>query len=256
MYTRLVRNNKYYEQGTKFIGFNNNIENLSITKRYNDFLDSYDYANEDWFLFCHEDWELKENLDVKLIDIDKHKFYGPIGVTKENIFIKPKLAGTIAQSYKDGSGFKIIGDNKYINREIATFDCQCLIVHSSMINKYKLRFDTNLSFDLYVEDFCINGKEKFGIKSKILPIKCQHYSEGKIGGRFMQQLDYLKKKYSNIKDIYGSTVSGVIISSKNRILIHKITSKLLSFFYEKKLKNNGILKIKICKIPVYVTKRK
>ena len=44
--------------------------------------------------------------------------------------------------------------------KVQTFDCQCLIIHSSLINRYKLRFDENLTFDLYVEDFCANANEK------------------------------------------------------------------------------------------------
>ena len=58
-YNRLVKGNPFYSARTNFVAFDNRVENQGISKRYNSFLDNYDYSKSDWFLFCHEDWELK-----------------------------------------------------------------------------------------------------------------------------------------------------------------------------------------------------
>ena len=93
---------------------------------------------------------------------------------------------------------------------VDTFDCQCLIVHSTLIGKYSLRFDPSFSFDLYVEDFCINSFEKYGIVSKVLPMKCRHWSHGKLTDRFYSSKSYLGGKYSGI---YTTTAGGAMIGN-------------------------------------------
>lgn len=257
MYNRLVRNNLYYNKDTVFTVFDNNEENKYISVRYNEFLKNYDYSKDDWFIFCHEDWELKEDLLPKLKNLDKNCLYGPIGVFWKKSCNLPILLGKIVESNKDGSYSSIIGnDADQNNNHIMTFDCQCLIVHSSLIKNYSLRFDENLSFDLYVEDFCINAKEKHNISSKILNIKCQHYSHGKITGRFYKQLKYLRNKYKKINEIYCTTVGGKFISGYSlKFIFYFICSfyikKIARFIYQSKITNKGKKIIKIFKIPVF-----
>ena len=79
--------------------------------------------------------------------------------------------------------------------EVETFDCCCLIVHSSLVKKHKLRFDENLAFDLYVEDFCATARVKHGIRSFVQPVKCCHHSGSRPTERLYRHLPYLKEKY-------------------------------------------------------------
>lgn len=65
MYDRLARNNPK-NAGDEFVCFDNRKENVGVAERYNSFLDSYDYESPAWFVFCHEDWETKEDLTEKL----------------------------------------------------------------------------------------------------------------------------------------------------------------------------------------------
>lgn len=73
MYDRLVRNNPF-NKGADFSCFDNRQENLGIPARYNQFLNGYDFADEDWLVFCHEDWEVRESWQPLLERLDKTVF--------------------------------------------------------------------------------------------------------------------------------------------------------------------------------------
>ena len=213
MYDKLVRRNPYNE-GAAFTCFDNRISNVGVATRYNSFLDSYDYSEPAWFVFCHEDWELNEDLRPKLSKLNKDSLYGPIGISSviggNSIYLYPR--GFCRQTSRDGSHEKM---NRGLFRSgtVDTFDCQCLIVHSSLVLKRSLRFDDNFTFDLYVEDFCIQAHEKFGIVSRILPLDCRHWSHGNVTERFERLLGRLSDKCSGI---YASVVNASIIGERYR----------------------------------------
>ena len=137
-----------------------------------------------------------------------------------------------------------------------TVDCQCLIVHSSLIQRHKLRFDENLTFDFYVEEFCINASERYDVKLKVIPLKCVHYSGGNITERFYNSVKYVQEKYKTISKCYASTVAHTVIGRD------KSTKKIKTarhfdwrtFLFQKKITNSGKLLIKICKIPIFSKK--
>ena len=204
MYDRLVRKNEYnLNNGAEFVYFDNREENIAVSERYNSFLEAYDYKRPAWFVFCHEDWEAKEALAPKLKGLNKKSLWGPVGVysivTNEKIY--RFLKGSCEQSNKDGSGLMLLEGRK--KGKVDTVDCQCLIMHSSLVDKYALRFDSTLTFDLYVEDFCINAWEKYDIFTRIVPIKCRHWSFGNITENFYKAEKYVASKYVGI---YSSTV--------------------------------------------------
>ena len=223
LYKKIVFNNHYYGKDVEFISFDNRTENLGISQRYNTFLNNYDYSKKDWLVFCHEDWELKEEIYPKLDILDKNCLYGPIGkIAHTKIFNLQTNIGQIENSNRDGSNLQIIGLENYNLQRASTFDCQCLIVHSSLIEKYKLRFDENLFFDLYVEDFCINARENYNIPSKILQICCHHWSWGKLSDRFWEKYSYLQKKYNKTKEYYTTTCSNEIIGNNFLLPLYKL----------------------------------
>ncbi len=212
LYEKLVQNNPYYEQ-TKFVCLDNTKENRNISVCYNEFLNNYanylnTFAHQDqaWFMFCHEDFELQENISKKLSLLDKKSLYAPIGTKfipkKNKVFLR--AYGGVKNSDKKGENVRFYGRTCKTGFEVETFDCQCFLVHSSLINNYQLYFDEKLTFDLYVEDFCINAKEHYGISSRIINMKCQHYSYGKIEQRFYDSLKYLQKKYQDAKQSYSN----------------------------------------------------
>ncbi|HEY9886300.1 MAG TPA: hypothetical protein V6C96_03460 [Vampirovibrionales bacterium] len=216
MYERFFTKNNYLENCTK-ICFDNNAENLGIPTRYNQFLDGYDYSKEAWFVFCHEDFVIKEDLNLLLTKLSTDSIYGCIGTLIEwkkvqtisgnaNHSFPVKYAkSSIIQAEKDGSQKQIIGAPISKATIVDTVDCCCLIVHSSLVNKHKLRFDENLTFDLYSEAFSIEAKEKLGILTKAIQMNCEHWSSGNVGERYYAGLRYLSEKHPNV--LYSGTCS-------------------------------------------------
>lgn len=134
MYDRLVRNNPF-NKGADFSCFDNRQENLGIPARYNQFLNGYDFADEDWLVFCHEDWEVRESWQPLLERLDKNRLYGVAGIRSFRFgrSVYEQFAGCIRESQKDGSEQIVRGEPIFSPQEVDTFDCQCLIVHSCLI---------------------------------------------------------------------------------------------------------------------------
>jgi hypothetical protein len=219
LYKKLFTDNKNISL-YKFTVFDNNKENLGIPARYNYFLNNYDFSAKEWLVFCHEDFNLLEsNFYETLAKLDKNFIYGPIGSRlvegvlkidfnkKSHSFPYKDLIGSIIQRKKDGSDPHFVGNRIVDPTIVDTVDCCCIIVHSTLIEKFNLRFDEYLSFDLYAEEFCMNAKENHSIESKVLQIKCEHWSSGNITERYYRGINHLNQKYP--KALYAGTCSFV-----------------------------------------------
>lgn len=188
------------------IDLDNTADNKFVSVAYNQLVDSYDLNNDTWFIFCHNDWEIKEDIITKLSTLDKNKIYGPIGAvlyeTNDNHFFN-EICGECYEKKRDGTNERLV-KCKTIETgvNVDTLGCQCLIIHSSIVRKYNLRFDENLEFDLYVEDFCLNAKVNYNIETNILHLNCCHWSQLEdIKNRpsYARMIKYLNTKYSNYK---------------------------------------------------------
>ncbi len=204
MYRQCIVDNPY-TRGCETVTIDNTVENLPVTVQYNRFLDSL--KEECWVCFCHEDWKPVSDLTSVVESLDISSLHGPIGVFVEERrsrdIIVPR--GHVFQTRKDGKRPIEIPGKDIVGR-VDTFDCQCLIVHSSVLDKYGLRFDENLSFDMYVEDFCVAAYERYGIESRTADIPCMHCSAGKLSDRFFDSLEYIRKKYFVTKKRYATIV--------------------------------------------------
>jgi hypothetical protein len=197
MYNRCVAQNRCCD-GCELVPFDNRKSNASIPIAYNKMLLERAENEEAWYVFCHEDFQLKENFLSRMEYLDRNVLWGPIGATTRRrfgIYWQWQLLGMVEECGKDGSGLRQIGVPVEKGTKVDTFDCQCLIVHSTLINRLNLRFDENLTFDLYIEDFCIAAHEQGGIPSMILPLKARHWSGGSVQPRYYVQEKYLNNKY-------------------------------------------------------------
>lgn len=207
MYRRCISSNPYCD-GTELCLQDNTVENLPITVRYNRFLDSIEGEEPCWICFCHEDWMPQASLSETVGRLDQSYLYGPIGVFVEEYaavdVIVPR--GYVRQTDKKGYRYVEI-TGKEIEGRVDTFDCQCLIVHSSLVSRYSLRFDESLNFDMYVEDFCVSAYERYGIESRTVFLPCVHHSSGKLSQRFFNSLEYVRRKYAVSRKRYA-TIAG------------------------------------------------
>src|SRR3989339_1652540 len=77
MYETYYINNKNVNKHN-LVMYDNNVENISITQRYNDYIKNK-MPEDTWVVFCHQDFEIHEDIETKLKNLDKNSIYGPIG---------------------------------------------------------------------------------------------------------------------------------------------------------------------------------
>lgn len=178
----------------------NRVENQPVPVLYNRFIGNIDPEDDGWIVFCHEDFEIMDNLVAKLQGCDKNVLYGAVGSARRGLlgFGMQVVYGNMLETQRNDFG-KIWQPGRTIANPtlVETFDCCCLIVHSSLIRRYDLRFDEALEFDLYVEDFCASAMVTHGIRSIVLPFSCCHHSGSQGTERLTRHLSYLKGKYPN-----------------------------------------------------------
>ena len=208
MHKKCIASNPFCKNANVIV-LDNRKENAHISVRYNRFIDGLCPNDDQWIMFCHEDFQPDEDIIPLLSELDQDAIWGPIGavLTYRKSWIPGGVPffsfhGRITESEKNGDNPHLTGDG--LTGTVDTLDCQCLIIHSSLLCKTHLRFDENLSFDLYVEDFCALAREKFNIPTRILLFRCHHWSRGKLMPRFLDQLNYLTRKYPTSE--YPSTV--------------------------------------------------
>ena len=246
LYNNYVRENKFISklQNVNYVDIDNRLDNKFISVRYNEFLNSYDYLKESWFIFCHSDWEIVDDVNNLLKKLDKNYIYGPIGAKLDIINGKyiSYLVGSCFEKKRDNTETKCYYNPDNSSGVVDTLDCQAMIVHSSLIKKYNLRFDEKLKFDLYVEDFCLNAKIKHNIQTKVIKFTSCHHSDSGFGivpNSYINQLQYINEKYSSY--LFGGTVTpigGAKFSkmSEKEYLMYKIRKNLLSKHKNKEIK--------------------
>ena len=205
MYERCVSANPFCSD-CRLVTLDNRDANLPVTVLYNKAIcNLLKEGFNGWMVFCHEDWQAGTRLADAFAGLGEDSLYGVVGVDVESW---PKadlmvVKGSIWQGSKDG-GSSFFFSGRDAEGKVGTFDCQCLIVHSSLFSDRELRFDENLRFDMYVEDFCAAAAERYGINSYVIPLKCTHWSKGSISGGFRESMDYVRDKYAGAKYRYAS----------------------------------------------------
>lgn len=203
IFNKVVKNNENLKN-CEIVDYDNTTENIAITKRYNDFIKNYVKADSDfWVAFIHQDFGFQEDLGSFLKKMDKKHIYGAVGATLyKGLFLgkegfKTSIAlilGKILQGHNDFN-FTKRGHKVIFPMTVDTVDCCCIMIHSSLINKYDLRFDENLSFHMYAEELCYRAKKDYKIKTKVIQTNCYHLGVGNLNEEFQKSAQYLKEKF-------------------------------------------------------------
>lgn len=152
------------------------------------------HIDEDrWLFFVHEDFKIQG----PFIDTSTLSFsgvYGTFGIRLKGH--APNPYGHHYCSDKDGSRRVAVGLNITRPTWVETLDCQSVLIHTRMLRANPfLRFDEYLTFDLYVEDLCLNAQENHGIPVFVVPMAFQHYSHGRVTERYWRGIQHLAQKY-------------------------------------------------------------
>ena len=211
VFDKVVKNNEFIGDAELFT-FNNTNENIAITKNYNKFLDENVYKNPEvdyWCIFIHQDFGFMEELNSVVDKLEKSSIYGAVGVKIfKGLFFGKKgidrklgfktelklICGSILQGNNDFN-FKSYGRKVYFQTVVDAVDCCCIILHSSLIKKYNLRFDENLSFHMYAEELCYSAKLNHKIETKVYQMNCYHLGRGCFNQEFDDSVRYLKDKF-------------------------------------------------------------
>lgn len=177
-------------------GLDNRGLNYGLPFLYNLIIE--DAINRDaWLFFVHEDFEIKGDLWHETSKLNPNAVYGTFGVKLEDK--TPVGYGMHICSNKDGSDAVRVGRAISRPQRVETLDCQSVLLHTSLLRRAPLlRFDEELTFDLYVEDLCMNAQFIHELPVFAFGLDFQHYSHGFITRRYREGLLYLGRKYPNI----------------------------------------------------------
>jgi len=193
------------------IDYDNTTENIAITKRYNNFIDEIVGQRQDdfWMLFIHQDFGITDDIESIVEKLNKNCIWGAIGIKiYRGIFIGKKgieqkiglkqhrilTLGSISQGNNDFN-FAPYGKEISSTAEVDSIDCCCIMIHSSLIKKYNLHFDENLTFHMYAEELCYRTKKEYKIKTKVVQLKCFHLGKGNLNEEYQNSVAYLKNKF-------------------------------------------------------------
>lgn len=224
MFNRCWRDNSHLKN-VDIRMFDNSNVNRPVPVCYNEFLSGWDYSRSAWFAFCHEDFELRGNLSDIVQHLDVGSLYGPIGSVRKGLegLGYQRILGRIVHGSRDDSRLFPIGVDVPTGTVVDTFDCCCILVHSSLVAQCQLRFDERLEFDLYVEDFCAQAHDIYGVKSRILKMDAIHHSGSVATQRLYRHIPYLGRKYNRCH-------SAVLVYFGRRPVLMKIQDVIRGLF--------------------------
>lgn len=175
-----------------------------------------------WCVFIHQDFGIMEDLNPVLEKLNPDYIYGAVGVKifkgffygkkglDRRLGFKDELKITLGRilqgggkcggDFGDDFGLKKHGRIALFQPSVDAIDCCCIILHSSLIRKYDLKFDENLSFHMYAEELCYRAKHEHKIKTKVVQMKCFHLGKGDLGEEFEKSAQYVKAKF-NLKSV-------------------------------------------------------
>ena len=200
--------------------YDNSVEKVGIAERYNHFIERQ--MGEGWCIFMHHDLCFDEDplprihrLPTNIIygvtgtRLGKRRRYAYVGLSRKNgltlragHYYGLQLLGRI-KCRTEIREEKIVGTPVEDPAVVDTVDCCCLIVHSSLIRRYELRFDPLLAWHFYSEDFSLNAQRSHGIETRVVQMDCGHYGYGRPDEDFYQSQRYLVKKYREM--LFSST---------------------------------------------------
>lgn len=220
IFDKVVKNNENLKDCELF-SYDNTLRNTPITQYYNKFIQETVEEPQDedfWCVFIHQDFGFMENVKAVVEKLNPKYIYGAIGVKiLKGIFFGKKglnkdfgrrlgfktnlklILGRILQGNNStlpiDYNFKPKGIVALFEPTVDSIDCCCIMIHSTLIRKYNLRFDENLKFHMYAEELCFRAKKEHKIKTKIVQTKCFHLGKGNLDEDFQKSTQYLKDKF-------------------------------------------------------------
>ncbi|MCK0196066.1 hypothetical protein MWN34_03980 [Ancylobacter sp. 6x-1] len=188
-----TRNERWHGYQVELI--DNRVRKAGLSTLYNEIIRRH--LDEDaWLFFVHEDFEVQGPV-FKTAGLRREAIYGTFGVKMQGHL--PIGHGEHCCSRKDGTGGIQVGLPISAPVWVDTLDCQSILLHTSVLRNHPgLRFDEELTFDLYAEALSMSAQESCGLPVFVLPLAFQHYSHGKVTERYWRGLRHLARRFPDM----------------------------------------------------------
>ena len=224
--------NKYWKENP-FI--KDNLDGFEILKTsgrnlseiFNSFIDVYDFAEESWLIFAKNGFELLCSPILITEKLDRNVIYGVMG--GKAIESNGKFAN-IRKGHefeKDEFNSLIFNEpDSFDDIDVDTIDSRCLIIHSSLIEKFNLRFDEQFVSDYFVEDLCLRAKKENNVETKVINIDCVYHLDNDSNENDLKLLQskHREMPFGGSKFLFNS--KDVQTMSSNEIMLYLLREKI------------------------------
>jgi hypothetical protein len=202
LYEKSIKNNEFMKD-CNLITYDNSQEDISITQRYNDFLENHlkKIAPNDWIIFCNQGFSFLEDFKELLKTLEPNSIYGIRGAKTKRKFswLRFKFLNEVV---KVGG---VVSDEDYTPKkrsrkeqklkQVDNVDSCCMIINAELLQDFHLDFNEKLPYFFFIEEFCMAALYKYKIKSYILPVDAFFLGSQEFPPEYYESKDYLKAEY-------------------------------------------------------------
>ena len=202
LYEESIKNNEFMKD-CNLVTYDNSQEDISITQRYNDFLENHlkNISPTDWIIFCNQGFSFLEDFKKIITNLEPNCIYGVMGAKNKRKFSWRRFK-FINEVVKVGG---VITDPDYVPqkrsgkdqkiKQVENIDSCCMIVNAELLQDFHLTFNEKLPFFFYIEEFCLAALYKYKIKSQILPLDAFFLGPQEFPPEYYESKDYLVTEY-------------------------------------------------------------
>ena len=203
LYEESIKNNEFMKD-CNLTTYDNSKEDISITQRYNDFLENHlkKISPTDWIIFCSEGFSFLEDFKGLIKKLEPNAIYGVMGAK-----IKRKFSWRhfkfLNEIVKVGG---VISDKDYVHQKrssrdqklkpVENIDSCCMIINAELLQDFHLTFNEKLPFYFFIEEFCLAALYKYKIKSQVLPLDAFFLGLQEFPPEYYESKDYLITEYN------------------------------------------------------------
>jgi hypothetical protein len=202
LYESSIKSNEFIKN-CNLITYDNSQEDISITQRYNDFLENHlkKISANDWIIFCNQGFSFMEDVKEIIKTLEPNSIYGVMGAKTKRKFSWRRFK-FIDEIAKVGG---VITDEDYIPKKrskkeqklkmVENIDSCCMLINAELLQDFHLNFNEKLPYFFFIEEFCLAALYKYKIKSYVLPLDAFFLGPQEFPPEYYESKDYLKAEY-------------------------------------------------------------
>lgn len=209
LYEESIKNNEFTKD-CDLVAYDNSREDISITQRYNDFLENHlpKISPRDWIIFCNQGFTFLEDFKEIIKRLEPNAIYGVMGAKTRRKFSWRhfKFLNEIVKVggvFTDKDCIPQPHSHKELKlKQVDNIDSCCMIINAELLQDFHLTFNEKLPFFFFVEEFCLAALYKYKIKAHVLPLNAFFLGPQEFPPEYYDSKDYLKTEY-HLSDFAG-----------------------------------------------------